>query len=117
MCPELSNEESTMLLNAFYQMQPIVETGLQLLVNKKAIVDNLPGGRGTAIVGLGLVQMKDCLTDLQNAAMDITPVCANSVCLSHNIDRPQVERLPEAHALVTQIQAACDSALAAYVNN
>ncbi|KAF5348243.1 hypothetical protein D9756_010502 [Leucocoprinus leucothites] len=70
----VSVEECTAVLRAFEKVQPGIESGLKLLIDKKPTVDGIQGGRVSAIVALSLIQLKKCVTDIQDALFDAAPM-------------------------------------------
>ncbi|KAJ3572621.1 hypothetical protein NP233_g2971 [Leucocoprinus birnbaumii] len=69
----LSSSDYTEILNAIYQMQPVVTSSLQIIIDKKSIVDNLGFGRANAVVVLTLGQLKQVNDGIQEAFLALAP--------------------------------------------
>ncbi|KAJ3570326.1 hypothetical protein NP233_g4479 [Leucocoprinus birnbaumii] len=94
----ISLEECTEIIDAFYQMQPVVTANLQVLIDKKHIMDSLAFGRATAIIGLTLSDLKHLNKGIQDVFLALIPDGCK----------------PEALPLMEQVNAIYDSSMSVY---
>ncbi|KAF5350645.1 hypothetical protein D9756_008483 [Leucocoprinus leucothites] len=95
----VSVDDGKTILNIFHNMVPIINVGLNAVVEKKDALVSLGIGRAQAIIALDLQHLLKAVVDLETSLLAITPP----------------ECLDEAKTLAASVKASLDASIKVYV--